>query len=124
MRRLLVLLPFLLLPLAAVAEDALKVRTVTAFVPFDPLRSEATLEETAAFLERARAQLRAAGFEVETLRLATPPLAGALDRVLLAERLDFFLRLDRWAAERGLVVSLGPAVVDDVYNAAQVEFVV
>ena len=124
MRRLLVLLPFLLLPLAAVAEDALKVRTVTAFVPFDPLRSEATLEETAAFLERARADLRAVGFEVETLRLATPPLAGALDRVLLAERLDFFLRLDRWAAERGLVISLGPAVVEDVYDPARVEFVV
>ena len=124
MRRLLVLLPFLLLPLAAAAADALKVRTVTAFVPFDPLRSEATLEETAAFLERARADLRAVGFEVETLRLATPPLAGALDRVLLAERLDFFLRLDRWAAERGLVISLGPAVVDDVYDQARVEFVV
>ena len=124
MRRLLVLLPFLLLPLAAAAADALKVRTVTAFVPFDPLRSEATLEETAAFLERARADLRAVGFEVETLRLATPPLAGALDRVLLAERLDFFLRLDRWAAERGLVISLGPAVVEDVYDPARVEFVV
>src|SRR3990170_2883222 len=118
MRRLLLLLPFLLLPFSATAQDALKVRTVTAFVPFDPLRSEATLEETAAFLERARGRLRAAGFEVQTLRLATPPLAGYLDRVLLA------LRLDRWAAERGLVVSLGPAVVDDVYNAAQVEFVV
>jgi len=124
MRRLLLLTLFLLLPLAAAAADALKVRTVTAFVPFDPLRSEATLEETAAFLERARARLGAAGFEVETLRLATPPLAGALDRVLLAERLDFFLRLDRWAAERGLVISLGPAVVDDVYDPARVEFVV
>ena len=124
MRRLLLLLPFLLLPFSATAQDALKIRTVTAFVPFDPLRSEATLEETAAFLERARAELRAAGFEVQTLRLATPPLAGYLDQVLLAERLDFFLRLDRWAAERGLVVSLGPAVVDDVYDPARVEFVV
>ena len=124
MRRLLLLLPFLLLPVHTAAEDAIKIRTVTAFVPFDPLRSEATLEETAAFLERARAEFRAAGFEVETLRLATPPLAGYLDRVLLAERLDFFLRLDRWAAERGLVVSLGPAVVDDVYDTARVEFVV
>src|SRR3990170_5647038 len=124
MRRLLLLLPFLLLPFSATAQDALKVRTVTAFVPFDPLRSEATLEETAAFLERARAELRAAGFEVQTLRLATPPLAGYLDQVLLAERLDFFLRLDRWAAERGLVVSLGPAVVDDTYDPARIEFVV
>jgi len=118
------LLVLLLLPAPGAAQDALKVRAITAFVPMDPLRSEATLEEAAEFLDQTRAELQAAGLEVQTLRLATPPLAGYYDRLLLAERLDFFLRLDRWAGERGLVVSLGPALVEDVYDAARIDFVV
>lgn len=111
-------------PLQAAAPGALKVRTITAFVPFDPADAQSTLEEAASFLEQARRRFEAAGFEVQTLRLSTPPLASYLNRTLVAERMDYFLRLDRWAAEKGLVVSLGPAVVEDVYDARQVEFVV
>lgn len=120
--RRLLLAALLFLPLGAAAAAPVKIRTVTAFVPFDPLHADETLEETAQFLEQARARFRAAGFEVQTLRIATPPLAGYLDRVLLAERMDFFLRLDRWATERGVVVSLGPGVTQDVYDAERVAF--
>lgn len=124
MSLLLLLAACLLLPLGSTAENSLKVRTVTAFVPFDPVTAEATLVEAAEFLGGARHALQAAGFEVQTLRLATPPLASYRDRILLAERLDFLLRLDRWATENGVLVSLGPVLLEDSYDAAQVSFVV
>lgn len=123
-RCLLFLVAFLLLPASAAAQGSLKIRTVTAFVPFDPATAETTLEQAAGFLEQARARLREAGFEVQTMRLATPPLAGYRSRILVAEQLDFLLRLDRWAAEHGILVSLGPILTEDRFDPEDALFAV
>ncbi|MFQ5778156.1 MAG: DUF711 family protein [Terriglobia bacterium] len=109
---------------AVAAPRSLKVRTVTAFIPFDPATAETTLAEAADFLEQARTRLHEAGFEVQTVRLATPPLAGYRNRILVAEQLDFLLRLDRWATERSIAVSLGPLLTEDRFDPADALFAV
>lgn len=113
-----------LLPGAQAAEGGLKVRTITAFVPLQPAKAEATFEQAAEFLRQAQARLQAAGLEVQTLRIATPPVANYMNRMLLAERLDRLLRWDRWAQEAGVILSLGPVVLSDHYDPATVRFAV
>lgn len=120
------LLTFLVLPgLARSAEPATaKIRAITAFVPLEAATAEATLRDAARFLEQARARFQAASWEVQTLRVATPPMDAYLRRVAPEQRLDFLLRLDALAAELGLDLSLGPVVLGDEYDLDKIELAV
>lgn len=117
-------LALLLVPSLAGAAEPIKLRTITAFVPLEAATAEASLREAAEFLGRARARFQAAGWEVQTIRVATPPMDTYLDRVAEHERLNFLLRLDALAAELGLDLSLGPAIVENEYDAGKIELVV
>lgn len=57
----------------------------------------------------------AQGFEVQTLRLATQPLAQFLPDWHSAAALDALAALDRVAFENDMVLSIGPVITDDEY---------
>lgn len=99
-------------PVLLSASDAatLKIRTITVFVPVQSATAEATFREAAGFLREARRAFEAAGYEVQSVRLATPPMHLYLRDVPPAQRLEFLLRLDAWAADLGLELALGPAL--------------
>jgi len=99
----------LALPTVAAEPAPIKIRTITAFVPLQASTAERTFRETGAFLRQARQRFEAAGWEVQSLRLATPPLDVYINDVPASDRLAFLLRLDALAAELGLELSLGPA---------------
>ncbi|MFQ5926713.1 MAG: DUF711 family protein [Terriglobia bacterium] len=101
-----------------------KIRTITAFVPLAAATAESTFREAAEFLRQAKRRFEAAGWEVQSLRLATPPMNVYLKDVPEAERLDFLLRLDRLGAELGLELSLGPAMVHGREDVATEDLVV
>lgn len=92
------------------------VRMITAGVPLASARDRAPVRSAVRFLDQARATFVAAGYEVQTVRAATQPLAeyapewatGAADKALV--------ELDRVAVDNDLYLSLGPVSVGDEYD--------
>src|SRR5579871_2117998 len=68
-----VLAVFALASLAWGADSRPKVRAITAFINIDPQTYASEIEKTMQFLNAAREAYRAAGFEVETVRIVTQP---------------------------------------------------
>ena len=123
-RQILTLLGALGLPLStmtdllAAANDKLtskpvRVRTITAGLELSPRGESQRIESTLDFLADAKRAFVNAGYEVQTLRLATNPwLAGASsgDRQKLLARVR---ELDKIASERGVMLSIGPVLTED-----------
>ncbi len=88
----------------------MKIRSITVFADLDPTLDGAHLAALGAFAHAARDAYADAGFEVQTLRLASD-VAPALHASPLTDRLvDFAMALDALAVEHGFAyVALGPA---------------
>jgi uncharacterized protein len=61
------------------AGNSLRVRTITAGVPLRDPRDLARVEAALGVLERARQRFTAEGYEVQTLRITTPPFLAHAD---------------------------------------------
>jgi len=90
-----------------------RVRTITAGLELSPRGESPRIESTLDFLADAKRALVNAGYEVQTLRLATNPwLAGGSP----SERQQLLARvreLDKLVTERGVILSVGPVLTED-----------
>jgi uncharacterized protein (UPF0210 family) len=89
-----------------------RVRTITAGVRLRERRDLHRVESAIAFLKRGKRAFEEAGYEVETLRVATDPWA-AVDsgqRNALASDLQ---ALDRLVTQSGVIVSIGPVLTEN-----------
>ncbi len=86
------------------------VRTVTAFLRLDREAYRRQLAEGAALLRRARSVYEAAGYEVQTVRIATQPFPEYAAGLTGEEALSLFRELDAIAAEEGFILAIGPAM--------------
>ena len=123
-RQILTLLGALGLPLStmtdvlAASNDKLtskpvRVRTITAGLELSPRGESQRIASTLDFLADAKRTFVNAGYEVQTLRLATNPwLSGASsgDRQKLLARVR---ELDKIASESGIMLSIGPVLTED-----------
>ena len=57
------------------ADTRPKVRAITAFIRIDAKNYETQVAAAAKFLNAARTEYQASGFEVQTIRIVTQPLA-------------------------------------------------
>jgi uncharacterized protein (UPF0210 family) len=91
----------------------MKIRSITVFTnPHWPLKRE-VIGKAGAFLDIARPAFQAAGYEVETARLATVPFAHIIPGLDLEVLTDFARTLEAEAGALGYsYVSLGPALPD------------
>lgn len=92
----------------------MNIRALTGFLdpgwPFDSRR----IASLAGILKTARAQLEAAGYPVQTLRLATPPPAEMSRPVPPTERADLAGKLEAECFVHGIdYASIGPALPDE-----------
>ena len=90
-----------------------RVRTITAGLELSPSGESQRIDSTLDFLADAKRTFVSAGYEVQTLRLATNPwLAGASssDRQRLLARVR---ELDKIVSERGVILSIGPVLTED-----------
>lgn len=95
------------------ASKPVRVRTITAGLELSPRGESPRIESTLDFLADAKRALVNAGYEVQTLRLATNPWLAGLspgDRQQLLARVR---ELDKMVAERGVILSIGPVLTDD-----------
>ncbi len=87
------LLALLLASQALAADSRPKVRAITAFIQIDAKGYAAQVDDTMKFLNRAREAYRAAGFDVEGVRIVTQPSAQYMRGMRREEALAFFHKL-------------------------------
>lgn len=89
----------------------MKIRSITCFCnPGWPL-SENRIRQVGAFLAQARAAYQSAGYEVQTLRLATKPFASLLSAATISAAPRLAQALSALLVEAGIdYASLGPAL--------------
>ncbi|MBN1991232.1 MAG: DUF711 family protein [Anaerolineae bacterium] len=89
----------------------MKIRSVTHFIPLTWPIDEGSIAGAGRFLADARLRLTKAGFEVQTVRLATPPFLDVLGDPDAAVLLEFAKTLEEMAAKHNIdFVSIGPVV--------------
>jgi uncharacterized protein len=95
------------------ATHPVRVRTITTGLELSPRGESQRIESALGFLAAAKRSFVNAGYEVQTLRIATNPwLAGASpgDRRQLLERVR---ELDEMVGEHGVILSVGPVLTED-----------
>jgi len=97
----------------ASAAERPKVRAVTAFITIDAKSYPAQFESAVAFLDDARARYRKAGFDVETIRIATQPYSEYTRGLSHDEALALLRRIDAISARLNFSPSIGPAMLHD-----------
>jgi uncharacterized protein len=89
------------------------IRTITAGVDLTRFTDLDAIGQAIATLKSAKETFEAAGFEVQTTRLALPPLVAAVDPAARPALLDTIRALDRAADEASAMLSIGPVLTDD-----------
>jgi len=91
----------------------MKIRAITYFFSPDPIRDSINLSQAGTFMRRVRDAYQQGGYEVQTVRMATPPFPYWLDGLTQSELLSIASILESAAAEQEInYVSLGPALPD------------
>ena len=90
-----------------------KVRAITGFVRLDRATYAQQVAETLAVIRAAKAEFEKQGYEVETLRIVTQPLAELVSGQSDAEALKFLKAFDDLSAKESFLPSVGPAMMRD-----------
>jgi len=98
--------------LALAADVRPKVRAITAFIRIDAKNYEAQVTEAVTFLNAARAEYQASGFEVETIRVVTQPLAEYIRGMKHDEAVALVRKYGEVANKLGARPNLGALMVD------------
>jgi uncharacterized protein (UPF0210 family) len=98
-----------------------KVRAITAFIDIDATNYSSQIGDAVRFLTSAREAYRGAGFDVETIRIATQPFARYTSGMTRADAVAFLLKLDSLAAKLNFSGSIGPAMLNDADDTAPVD---
>ena len=89
------------------------VRAITGFVRFNRDSYEALIENALVTLNKVKTELESAGFEVDTVRVTTPPLAEVLGQMPVDQALTFLGKVDDLAKSHIFVITAGPAMQHD-----------
>src|SRR5512139_2793461 len=99
----------------------MKIRSITCFIDPGSPPYEKQLQAAGGFVAAARPAFEAAGFEVQSARLATPPFPILVHRASSDTLVDLAQSLEAKAGQWGFdYVSLGPALPDDLVGYAQI----
>jgi uncharacterized protein len=92
---------------------SLRIRTITAGVGLSNPTDLAQVEAAIALLGRAQRIFEADNYEIQTLRIATPPLMAEVDDRAREAALPQLQALDRLAAAHDVRLSIGPVLLAD-----------
>ena len=76
-----------------------KVRAITAFVRLDAKSYQHQLADALTVLHKAEAEFKSQGYEIETIRFTTQPLADLTSGLSEDQALAFLAQLDQLAAK-------------------------
>lgn len=90
-----------------------KVRAITGFVRLDRGAYEKEITEALSVLRSAKAEFEKRGYQVETLRIVTQPLAELVSGQSDAEALKFLKALDDLSVKESFMPNVGPGMMSD-----------
>lgn len=102
--------------LGARTAKSFRIRAVTAGVPLESASDTEPLESALAFLRDARDALRSDGWEVQTIRAATQPLADYVPEWSTSAGLDALAALDGLMVDADAAFSVGPVITGDEHD--------
>lgn len=106
------------------ADTRPKVRALTAFIDLDPQTYTSQIQDTVRFLDAARETYRAAGFEVEGIRIVTQPFPQYTRGMSRDAALQLLRGVDTLAARFAFNPNIGPAMLDDGDDPASVDLLI
>lgn len=89
------------------------VRAITAFVRVDRANMDRDVRDALVVLRQARQELVAQGYEVQTVRIVTQPLAELVGGLPEADALALLKRFDELSQREGFAPNVGPAMSSD-----------
>src|SRR6266851_7473476 len=95
-----------------------KVRAITAFVRLDAKNYQHQLADALTVLHKSEAEFKTAGYEVETIRFTTQPLAELTAGMSEDQALAFLGQLDQLAVKEKVDANIGPAMLHDTDDPA------
>ncbi|HEY1993595.1 MAG TPA: DUF711 family protein [Edaphobacter sp.] len=95
-----------------------KVRAITAFVRLDAKNYQHQLAEALIVLHKTEAEFKSAGYEVETIRFTTQPLADLTAGLTEDQALAFLGQLDQLSVKENVRGNIGPAMLHDTDDPA------
>jgi uncharacterized protein (UPF0210 family) len=95
-----------------------KVRAITAFVRLDAKNYQHQLADALIVLHKTEAEFKSAGYEVETIRFTTQPLADLTSGMSEDQALAFLTQLDQLAVKEKVNANIGPAMLHDTDDPA------
>jgi uncharacterized protein len=101
-----------------------KVRAITAFIDVDSQGYTHQIEDAVKFLSTAREAYRTAGWEVETIRIATQPFPQYTKGLSHDDALAMLRGIDALGAKLSFLPSIGPAMWNDSDSSAAVDLLI
>ncbi len=96
-------------------------RAVTAFVRIERAHYREQVQEALTFLRQAKAACEQAGYEVQSIRIATQPFPEYTRDLSTEEALAFFRDYDALAKKESFDAAIGPALLHSEDDSRQVE---
>jgi uncharacterized protein (UPF0210 family) len=100
-------------PVLGPAGPGFRIRTITAGTTLRDPADTQSLEAALAFLKGAKRMVTEAGYEVQTIRVATQPLLEEVGHAKRAGALTDLQALDRAVTAAGALLSIGPVLAPD-----------
>lgn len=93
-----------------------RIRTITAGVSFNPKHGLDDLEHAFRFLSKAKTTYENAGYQVQTIRIATQPVAEYLPDWKSDSSIKKIEEMDGFARENKIALNIGPVITNDNYD--------
>ena len=90
-----------------------KVRAITGFVRLGTETYQKEIADALVVLRRVKAEFESSGYEVETVRLTTQPLAELVGGIHEDQALAFLAQLDQLSVKENFLPNVGPAMLHD-----------
>lgn len=98
---------------SSASSDKPKVRAITGFVRLDPANFQAQIADVLIVLRKAQSEFQARGYEVESVRVTTQPLAELVSHMSETQALAFLQQLDNLSVKENFLPNVGPAMLKD-----------
>jgi len=103
---------------APTASSNPKVRAITGFVRLDRATYHKQIADALVVLRRVKAEFESSGYEVETVRLTTQPLAELVAGLSEEQALAFLAQLDELSVKENFLPNVGPGMLRDTDDPA------
>ncbi len=95
-----------------------KVRAITGFVRLDRAMYEKQVADALVVLRKVKAEFESSGYEVETVRLTTQPLAELVVGMSEEQALAFLAQLDELSVKEKFLPNVGPGMLHETDDPA------